>query len=456
MTTTQDAAALAAKAAIRRPWDVAVRILRILGLLAKRALLDDVTTMAAALSYKTLLGLIPILVVVTLVAKTLMGASFLPTINGLIHSMGLDEMSIVPASGPAPAAGAADAAATGGTAAHASGPGAVQLGTWVESLVQEASSIDLATLGWVGVMVTIISAVWLMFSIELSFNRIYRAHRGRSIMRRLVLYWFVLTAAPLLVAAIPLLSSILNDASHLPGIGWLASLAQTLWGVFVLWVLLFLVYMIVPAAKVRASSALLGSFLAAASIIALRGVLAAYFEHAFAMSKLYGSLGLVPVFMFWLYVVWVAVLGGLEISSIAQSVGIRGLAAGDAMDDARFSDPLTLVAVMECACREWAAGRPVTAATTSVALSIDDRLAHELLEELVRARLLAHAEDGRFVPTRPPESIGADEVLAAARRTSAGEQAVPASALATRLRSAVDSAARDVPVVSGGAQGTGR
>lgn len=451
MTTDHVAAAHGAKAAILRPWDVTVRILRILWLLAKRAMLDDVTTMAAALSYKTLLGLIPILVVVTLVAKTLMGASFLPTINGLIHSMGLDEMSIVPASGPAPAAGAAPAAP--GTAA---GPGAVQLGTWVESLVQEASSIDLATLGWVGVMVTILSAVWLMFSIELSFNRIYRAHRGRSVMRRLVLYWFVLTAAPLLVAAIPLLSSILEDASHVPGIGWLASLAQTLWGVFVLWVLLFLVYMIVPAAKVRASSALLGSFLAAAAIIALRGVLAAYFEHAFAMSKLYGSLGLVPVFMFWLYVVWVAVLAGLEISSIAQSVGIRGLAAGDAVDDARFSDPLTLVAVMESACREWAEGRPVTAATTSVALSIDDRLAHELLEELVRAKLLAHAEDGRFVPTRPPESIGADEVLAAARRSSAGEQAVPASGLATRLRAAVDAAARDVPLVARGPAGASR
>ena len=450
MTTDHVSAAHGAKAAIRRPWDVTVRILRILWLLAKRALLDDVTTMAAALSYKTLLGLIPILVVVTLVAKTLMGASFLPTINGLIQSMGLDEMSIVPAAGPAPATGAAGGAAT------ANGSNAVQLGTWVESLVQEASSIDLATLGWVGVMVTILSAVWLMFSIELSFNRIYRAHRGRSVMRRLVLYWFVLTATPLLVAAIPLLSSILNDASHVPGIGWLASIAQTLWGVFVLWVLLFLVYMIVPAAKVRASSAMLGSFLAAAAIIALRGVLAAYFEHAFAMSKLYGSLGLVPVFMFWLYVVWVAVLGGLEISSIAQSVGIRGLAAGDAVDDARFSDPLTLVAVMESACREWAAGRPVTAATTSVALSIDDRLAHELLEELVRAKLLAHAESGRFVPARPPESIGTDEVLAAARRSSAGEHAVPASGLATRLRAAVDAAAHGVPVASAGAQGTAR
>ena len=453
MTTDHVSAAHGAKAAIRRPWDVTVRILRILWLLAKRALLDDVTTMAASLSYKTLLGLIPILVVVTLVAKTLMGASFLPTINGLIQSMGLDEMSIVPAGGPAPAAGAA---APGGAVGITTGTGAVKLGTWVESLVQEASSIDLATLGWVGVMVTILSAVWLMFSIELSFNRIYRAHRGRSVMRRLVLYWFVLTATPLLVAAIPLLSSILDDASHVRGIGWLASIAQTLWGVFVLWVLLFLVYMVVPAAKVRASSAMLGSFLAAAAIIALRGVLAAYFEHAFAMSKLYGSLGLVPVFMFWLYVVWVAVLGGLEISSIAQSVGIRGLAAGDAVDDARFSDPLTLVAVMESACREWAAGRSVTAATTSVALSIDDRLAHELLEELVCARLLAHADSGRFVPTRPPESIGIDEVLAAARRSSAGEHAVPASALATRLRAPVDAAARDLPVVSAGAEGTVR
>jgi len=304
--------------------------------------------------------------------------------------------------------------------------------------------------------VTVASAIWLMFSIELSFNRVYRTHRGRSWTRRLVLYWFVLTATPILIAAIPLLSSLLKDAQGIAGIGWLASLIRTVWGLAILWMLLFMVYLVVPAAKVRVRSAALGAFVAAAIVVALRGVLAAYFEYAFAMSKLYGSLGLVPVFMFWLYVVWFAVLFGLEISSVAQTVGIRGLAAGDAADDARFADPAALVAVMQQACTDWNAGRPVTHATVSVALSIDDRLAADLLEALANAGLLARADNDGYVPARAPAEIAVADVLAAARARAAGEPAVARSSAADALRQAQDRQARLTPIMPDGHGGGSR
>ncbi|MFM8818220.1 MAG: YhjD/YihY/BrkB family envelope integrity protein, partial [Phycisphaerales bacterium] len=192
-----------------------LRLWRIGVLLHRRGLQDDLPAMASALAYKTLLGLIPILVVVTLVAKTLMGAQFAPFVREIIESMGLDRMQIVP-----PADGAASAAP-------------VALGDWIETLVRQASEIDLSALGWVGVAVTVTSAIWLMTSIELSFNRICHARTGRAWLRRVVLYWFVLTATPLLLAAIPLLSSILSSFRDAPGIGWLAHAAGTVWGVVV-------------------------------------------------------------------------------------------------------------------------------------------------------------------------------------------------------------------------------
>ena len=185
------------------------RVLRIAMLLVRRSLQDDLPAMASALAYKTLLGLIPILVVVTLVAKTLMGAEFAPFVAGFIESLGLDSMKIVP-----PADGATPA-----------GMGPVELGSWVEDLVKQASEIDLSALGWVGVAVTVGSAIWLMTSIELSFNRVCRARAGRSWVKRVVLYWFVLTATPLLLAAIPFLSSRLAAFSDTPGVGVLVGLA---------------------------------------------------------------------------------------------------------------------------------------------------------------------------------------------------------------------------------------
>ena len=397
---------------------VPLRLLRISSLLHRRAIADDVPGMASALAYKTLLGLVPILVVVTLVAKTLMGAQFAPFVAGFIGSLGLDSMKIVP---PADAGGNADA---------------VELGSWVETLVKQASEIDLSALGWVGVVVTVASALWLMVNIEMSFNRIYRARQGRTWVRRIILYWFVLTASPLLIGAIPLLSSLLHDARDTPGIGWVVALVSTVWNVAVLWALLLIVYLVVPAARVRVQSAAIGAFVASVAIIALKGALAAYFEHAFGMSRLYGSLGLVPVFMFWMWVVWSAVLGGLEVSAFAQTIRVRGLDAGSGADDDAAADPMLVVAVMEQAATSWRAGRTVSRDTIAAELCIDDRLAGELLEELVRGGFLQHTISDAYAPTRPPESIDAAEVLRAMLSHCAGEEGIERSRIATAIREA--------------------
>ena len=397
---------------------VPLRLLRISSLLHRRAIADDVPGMASALAYKTLLGLVPILVVVTLVAKTLMGAQFAPFVAGFIGSLGLDSMKIVPP---------ADAGSTAG---------AVELGSWVETLVKQASEIDLSALGWVGVVVTVASALWLMVNIEMSFNRIYRARQGRTWVRRIILYWFVLTASPLLIGAIPLLSSLLDGARDTPGIGWVVALVSTVWNVAVLWALLLIVYLVVPAARVRVQSAAIGAFVASVAIIALKGALAAYFEHAFGMSRLYGSLGLVPVFMFWMWVVWSAVLGGLEVSAFAQTIRVRGLDAGSGADDDAAADPMLVVAVMEQAATSWRAGRTVSRDTIAAELCIDDRLAGELLEELVRGGFLQHTVSDAYVPMRPPESIDAAEVLRAMLSHCAGEEGIERSRIATAIREA--------------------
>jgi YihY family inner membrane protein len=410
------------------PMEVAHRVARIAQLGYRRAIVDDVPAMASALAYKTLLGLIPILVVVTLVAKTLMGAQFAPFVAGFIGSLGLDQMKIVPPS-------------------DAAGPAApVELGSWVEALVKQAAEIDLSALGWVGVSVTVASAIWLMTSIELSFNRIYRARQGRPWMKRVILYWFVLTASPLLIAAIPILSAILHKATETPGIGWMFSLLGTLWNVAILWALLMLVYLVVPAGRVRPRSAAIGALFASVAIIALKGALAAYFQHAFGMSRLYGSLGLVPVFMFWMWVVWFAVLGGLEVTAIAQTIAVRGLDAGIGADDDAAADPMLVVAVMECAGNAWRDARPVSRESVAVALCIDDRLAGDLLEELVRGGFLLHTDGDEYVPARPPATMRADEVLRSAFAHCAGEEGIERSPLAVELRASQLELASRLPI----------
>jgi membrane protein len=51
-----------------------------------------------------------------------------------------------------------------------------------------------------------------------------------------------------------------------------------------------------------------------------KATLGLYFSHALSLQHMYGSLGLVPVFMFWLYVMWLIILLGLQISAIIHQV----------------------------------------------------------------------------------------------------------------------------------------
>jgi membrane protein len=242
---------------------------------------------------------------------------------------------------------------------------------------------------------------------------------------------------------------VLHRATETPGIGWLFALLGTAWNVAVLWALLLMIYLIVPAGKVRAQSAAIGALAASVTIIALKGLLAAYFAHAFGMSRLYGSLGLVPVFMFWMWVVWMAVLGGLEVSAIAQTVRVRGLDAGTGADDDAAADPMLVVAAMECAAAAWREGRKVTRDTVAVDLRIDDRLAGDLLEELVRNGFLLHTEDDAYAPARPPATIRADEVLRAAFAHCAGEEGIERSEIALALRSSQLERAKAFPLGPG-------
>ena len=46
-----------------------------------------------------------------------------------------------------------------------------------------------------------------------------------------------------------------------------------------------------------------------------------YIDGAVRSSPLGGSLGFVPVFMFWMYMMWLSVLYGLEITMVTQRVG---------------------------------------------------------------------------------------------------------------------------------------
>ncbi len=342
-------------------------------------------TMAANLAFRTLFGLLPVLVVATIVTRALLGDGFDDLVSSVTHTLGLHQVTI-----------AADGDAT-----------AVPLGVWVESVAAEAAKIDLSAIGLVGALAVLFSAIWTMVAIESSFNAIYRAPSGRPFVRRVLIYWFVITAGPVLFAAIPLAFRAGADAIGADSTA--AVLATKLFSVvggFVsLWLLLAAAFATVPNAKVELRAAIIGAFVATLLVEVGKRFLGASLAGSFSASRLYGSLGLVPLLMLWIYLMWLVVLFGLQVSAILQGFGRNGrlLAAGANAPD--ILEPAEAIPCFRAICAQFRKGRGASVDTLVRHCSITPSNARLLLAAFERARL-AHRIDGderRYAPSRPPE-----------------------------------------------------
>lgn len=353
--------------------------------------------MAAALSFRMLFGILPVLVVGTLVVKSVMGEEFPSFVTRMIEAVGMDEVSLVRPN-----------VDDGGTTT-------VPLGTWVNEMVAYAASLNLAAIGWIGVGTVAFSAIWLLVAIEESFNIVCRAPRGRSWLRRVLVYWFLLTFGPLMLGAIPWALHEAKQFMSQRGVPEGALEGSSIFLAFlVLWATVFVAYLIVPHTRMRLRPTLLGSLVAALLLEIGRRSLGAYMANAFSVSRLYGSLGLIPLFMFWVYVMWLVVLFGLQISALLQALEARGKVRAVAALGRTSLEPALAAAVMEQIVLGFASGRHATLESLAEACGIDLPAAQRIVDALVQSKLaIQPTPEGPVLPARDPSAIRADEPLEA-------------------------------------------
>lgn len=164
----------------------------------------------------------------------------------------------------------------------------------------------------IGIVFLVITALTTMFTVDRVFNQIWNVKRQRSVMNKVVLYWAVLSLAPVLVGlSISVSTALIGDT--------MAGVNPVLGGMFpvlnliplLLTVLAFaFIYRIVPNRAVHWKDALVGGLLAAVLFEISKRAFAAYITHFPSYTALYGALAAFPIFLLWIYVSWIIVLLG--------------------------------------------------------------------------------------------------------------------------------------------------
>lgn len=183
-----------------------------------------------------------------------------------------------------------------------------QIVPYIDTFLDSVSGLTLP-----GTITLILTALLLMVRIEVAFNRIWRVDRSRSLTNRIVMYWATLTLVPLLIAAAVALSAqkvfgATGFLGELPA--WMPSA-----GTFLLtWLLFTLFFVLVPNRSVGIRHALAGAFLTTVLFSLARAGFVAYVSNA-SYNVIYGALATVPLFLFWLYLVWIVILLGASLAA---------------------------------------------------------------------------------------------------------------------------------------------
>jgi len=377
---------------------------------------------AAALSYTSLLALIPLLAVAISVTSSLLKHQGEEQIYGAIDR--LVSNFIPPATNSVPEAN--PAAATGDNSASLA-----EADTRVDAAQKEAAqrihefiqNTRSGALGVIGMLLLVYVAIQMLASIESTFNDIWGVTRGRNWLRRIALYWTTITLGPLLIAGALGLAggSQLQTAKILVGkTPFIGELVFQFVPLVVLWLAFTLVYLLVPNTRVRFGAALAGGIVGG-SLWHLNNVFGfLYVSRVVTNSKIYGSLGLVPVFMAGLYFSWVILLFGAQVAYAWQNRQsyLQDRLAENVNQRGREFIALRLMTLIG---QHFQRGEPAaTLQQLSAALGIPTKLAQQVLQPLLASRLVTEiaGSETSYAPARPLDAINAHHVLRAVRAGS--------------------------------------
>jgi membrane protein len=410
------------------PWMRPVRYTLRLAVRAVQQLIRDrAPLMAAAITYRTVFALVPVLVVSLVVLRFFLGTNAISDgVNALLDQLGLTDLAIDTLNEPA-------AEAQGDEPADASGPledteGPQDVAQWIETLVQRVEGVNFGAIGAVGAAILVYASISLLVQVEQCFNIIYAAPSGRKITTRLTTYWTMLTLGPIGIISSLTLGSRLGEIVRPEQ--WGSGIFDSLLSLGISWLILTAAYTLIPNARVKLRPAALGAIIAAVLFEIGKHAFRSYLGFSTGYARLYGSLGLVPVFFLWVYITWLIVLFGLEISRALQTMSDHHHTDPAADPPA---DPVCALAMLVEAARRFDDGRPLLLSEAASAAGLTPRHAEDVFKKLAD-RGYVHAveteeDEPRFVLAREPHRIQTADV---ARAIGPGAEA-PASELRSVL-----------------------
>jgi membrane protein len=183
----------------------------------------------------------------------------------------------------------------------------------------------------IGVLFLMVTAILLMATIEQAFNDIWRTANTRKLLHRFLTYWALLTLGPILIGVSLTLTSALFALPIFDGLehGWVHGFLDLLLPLVFEVGAAVLLYTVVPNVAVAWRDALVGGLFAAVLLEMAKRLFAMSMKYFTSYQILYGAIAALPIFLVWVYISWVIILlGAIVTATLGERRVPGGLAGG--------------------------------------------------------------------------------------------------------------------------------
>jgi len=282
----------------------------------------------------------------------------------------------------------------------------------------------------IGVALLFWSVVKVLGHIEDSFNDIWRVGRSRTFARKLTDYLSITIVCPIIfIMAGSLTVAMASQLEFIAG-----KLAR--WGLppapvlalleiipFVLiWVLFAFIFIYMPNTKVRLKPGIVAGVVAGTAYEAIQWVYISFQVGVAKANAIYGSFAALPLFLVWIQLSWLIVLMGSEISFAVQNVDTYGFPDGSEKVSMHHGKILSLL-IARLVIRNFSAGeRPLTPSRIANVLGMPSLLVHRIIADFSAAGLFSavkteEGEEAAYQPARDLRGITVKTVLDALERS---------------------------------------
>lgn len=335
-----------------------VNFIKTLNIAVKSFFSADVQTQACAMTYRTLLSIVPAFAMVVAIGR---GFGVQDLIESQIYERMPGQQSLVE-----------------------------YLMRFVDTYLSSTSKGVFIGIGLVFLLYTLIS---LMQSMENTFNLIWNVREKRSIWRQITDYTAMLLILPILLVLGAGVSIFLSETIQgMFSIPFMTPIISSLFefGSFVFTCLFFTaLFMLIPNTKVRFQNALISGFITGIGFTVLQWLFISGQLWVSRYNAVYGGFSFLPLFLLWMQMVWVIILSGALICYASQNIFQYSFTDQISTISRSYSDKVTVAIAAVVVQRFVAKQPPVKQYEIIEKYGIPSRLVSNVLNLLIDAGIVS-------------------------------------------------------------------